>query len=172
MDILPRLYNEKEIKFHRLQFQETLRVYGIGVKYHAVHRDDTERVLDFYNDITSKSIAYRDPINIRVLFETNPTPRTLKALGWYVNDDELPYLVYIPTVYKDENNTAFEIIPNVDDKFEFIENIIDHELHGRSKREYIIKDMKSQGYPDTIYYIAKIVPVYDSQKDGLDLYGE
>lgn len=171
MNILPKLWSDKEILYQRKQFQETLSVHGIGVKYYPIERKDSDRALDFYNDVRDENIAYKDPLYIRIVFENVPSLRTLKSLGWYVNDSDLPYIAYIPTEYIDELDNTIKITPNVDDKVTLIDNTVGYDKQ-RSERDYLIKDMKSQGYPNTIYYVAKLVPVYVSQDGTSVLDGE
>lgn len=164
MKILPKLWSDKEIRYQRLQFQETLNVHGIGVEYYPSKRKNPEDIFDFYNDIRDHDVAYKDKFNIRILFESVPSVRTLRNLGWYIEDEELPYIAYIPTEYIDtdeETETVVKVLPVVDDKITLIDNTTDFNPT-RSERNYLIKDMVSQGYPNTIYYIAKLVPEYKS----------
>lgn len=160
MGILPRLYNENEIKYQRKQFQETLDVQGILVRYDPISRNDAkEDAYDFYNDVIESEDTYGDPIKVRILFEVVPQVRTLNSLGWYIEDGQLPYLAYIPTEYLDTETKEHLLVPEVDDTI----TLLDGATGGvRSTRKYRIKDLRSVGYPDPIYHIAKLVPVYEN----------
>lgn len=152
------LYRNKEVDYMRQQFQETLKVHGIPSKLYPVNRDGGDTVYDFYNDIKeTPNVVYGNPINIKIVFQEVPQINTLRNLGWYIKDEDLPYLAYIPTEYLDNYGDRVLITPIVDDKIELTDNPIDDT---RSTREYLIKDFKSQGYPNTIYYICKLVPNY------------
>lgn len=151
------LYRDKEVEYMRDQFQETLRVHGIPSKLYPVNREGGDTVYDFYNDIKSENTTYKDPINIKIVFQEVPQINTLRNLGWYVKDESLPHLAYVPTEYIDKYGEKSLVTPIVDDKIELADNPIDDM---RSTREYLIKDFKSQGYPNTIYYICKLVPNY------------
>lgn len=152
--ILSKLYRDQEVLYQRKQFQETLKVFGILAKYYPVNRDEGSNVYDFYNDMKDNELSFSKPILIRIVFEEVPQIRTLKSLGWYIDDESLPYLAYIPTEYLDYD-TNKPLIPQVDDKIELLDNTV---INIRSKRIYQIKDMRSLGYPNTIYHIAKLAP--------------
>lgn len=174
MDRLPLLQSDKEVRYHRQQFQEALKVHGITVKYYPILRENTQDSYDFYSDYTEHELAYQDPINIRILFQNFPNPKTLRSLGWYIEDEELPYMAYIPTEYlaegqdKEGNPITKSLIPIVDDKIILIENTTDYQ-DTRSERAYIVKSLRSQGYPNTIYHLAKLVPYYESKDEEYNI---
>lgn len=149
------LYNSKEVEYQRRQFQETLEVQGIPARLYPVDRDGEEDVYDFYSDIKDKKLSYGEPVDIHILFHEVPSIKTLRSLGWYVEDDDLPYIAFLPVKYYDEDDETELIAPVVDDRIRLLENAIESV---RSTREYLVKDIKSSGYPDTIYYTCKLVP--------------
>lgn len=164
------LYRNKEVEYQRANFQETLKVHGILSKLYPINREGGDNTYDFYNDIKNENNTYGDPITIKIVFEEVPQINTLRNLGWYVKDESLPHLAYVPVDYIDSYGERILVTPIVDDKIELTDNPIDD---SRSKREYLIKDFKSQGYPNTIYYICKLVPNYiNVQSLTLDSLGD
>lgn len=163
MGVLPKFYNANEIQYQRKQFQETLEVQGILVRYDPISRSNVkEGAYDFYNDVQETVETYGDPIKVRILFQDVPQARTLNSLGWYIEDGQLPYLAYIPTEYLDVDTKEHILIPEVDDTITLLESVTSGV---RSTRKYRIKDLRSIGYPDPIYHIAKLVPVYENVGD-------
>lgn len=166
MGVLPKLCTSKEIKYQRKQFQETLDVQGVQVRLYPIKRVEGEDVYDFYNDVREQDLSYDDPIDIRILFEEVPQMRTLKSLGWFIDDNHLPYIAYIPTEYLDMESKEHILVPAVDDKI----MLLDSTVEGiRSVRSYRIKDMRSMGYPDTIYHVAKLAPVRENDPSDVFL---
>jgi hypothetical protein len=159
------LFTNQEAEYQRKQFDETLMVHGIDAYICPVKRTGGDEVYDFYNDIQSDRLSFGKPIKVKIVFQEVPQMRTLKALGWFVNDENLPYLAYLPVKYISEYGQKELLTPIVDDKIAIIENTVDG---NRSVREYLIKDFKSQGFPNTIYHVCKLVPYRSNTSLELD----
>lgn len=149
------LFTDREAEYQRAQFDETLKLHGINAYICPVKRTRGDDVYDFYNDIKSERMSFDKPIKVNLVFQEVPQMRTLKSLGWYIDDDNLPYLAYLPVRYISEYGQKELLTPTVDDKVVIIENTVDG---NRSYREYLIKDFRSQGFPNTIYHVCKLVP--------------
>jgi hypothetical protein len=117
-------------------------------------------VYDFYNDISEEvgaSSPYDVSFNTMITFDTAPTIKTLKSLGWYQELREgLPIIAHIPVLYKN-GETLTPFTPSVDDKITLTSNPSDPMIVS-STQDYLIKDLQGAGFPSVIYYIAKVVP--------------
>lgn len=158
---MSRLFNYKETDYMRRQFQETLDTHGIHARIYPIGKDHNKSY-DFYNDIVNTE-SFGDAIDIKITYETVPSIKTLQNLGWYVKDEALPYLAYIPTTYVDTKDKETKTLtPTVDDLIELFPNPMDKVM---LSRKYLIKDFVSQGYPNTIYYLCKLVPYRQNLED-------
>lgn len=143
-----------ELYYQRKNFYETLRVYGKPCKIHSIHNNE-EVAYDFYNDIRDTETSYDGTIESMINYEEVPTIKTLKSLGWYVEDSELPVLGYLPVFYKNRKDEFAIFSPSVDDKVTICVNPYDE---NPSERDFLIKDFKGNGFPSAIYYTCKLVP--------------
>lgn len=150
--------SEKEALYHRKQMFETMRVHGIPATIESI-KDNYEETYDFYNDIEDHEESFDSAIETYLTYEEVPTIKTLRSLGWYVETEEFPVIAYIPVMYlrktpKGDHEIA-SFRPAVDDRVTLVANPIDD---NRSTRQFLIKDFKGNGFPNTIYYTCKLVP--------------
>ena len=83
----------RDIDIQRRMFIEAAISTGVIVDFFRCISD----VSDFYNDSNCK---WEEPVKLPVIFDDHPKVKTLKALGWFTEDDERPMLLYLP-MYKD-----------------------------------------------------------------------
>ena len=80
----------------------------------------------------------------------------MRSLGWYIETEDFPVIAYIPVLYVKRDGTLASFRPAVDDKVKLVSNPIDP---NSSERVFLIKDFKGNGFPNTIYYTVKLVPM-------------
>lgn len=152
--------SEKETLYHRKQMYENMRVHGIHAEIESIgnNYDDT---YDFYNDIQHEEESFDERIETYLTYEEVPSIKTLRSLGWYIETEDFPVIAYIPVLYLKRDNTPASFRPAVDDKVILEANPIDE---NKSIREFLIKDFKGNGFPNTIYYTVKLVPYRGSEE--------
>lgn len=146
--------SEKETLYHRKQMYENMRVHGISAQIESIGKDHG-KTYDFYNDIADESQSFDDKIDTYLTYEEVPSIKTLRSLGWYVETEDFPVIAYIPVLYLKKDNHPASFHPAVDDKVTLVANPIDD---NSSVRQFLIKDFKGNGFPNTIYYTVKLVP--------------
>ena len=146
--------SKKETLYHRKQMYENMRVHGISAQIESIG-DKYEETYDFYTDIIDSKGSFDHLIDTWLTYQEVPSIGTLRSLGWYHESEEFPVIAYIPVLYLKKDGTPASFKPAVDDKVILIANPIDD---NRSKREFLIKDFKGNGFPNTIYYTVKLVP--------------
>lgn len=147
--------SEKETLYHRKQMFENMKVHGIKAQITSIG-DNYEETYDFYNDIVDSDKSFDDKIDTWLTYDEVPSIKTLRSLGWYVETEQFPVIAFIPVLYLKRDGTPASFRPAVDDKVTLIANPIDGEY--ASKREFLIKDFKGNGFPNNIYYTVKLVP--------------
>lgn len=146
--------SEKETLYQRKQMYENMRVHGIKAQIESIG-DNYSETYDFYNDIIDEKSSFDNRINTWLTYEEVPSIKTLRSLGWYIETEDFPVIAYIPVYYATTEGTPASFHPAVDDKVILIANPIDE---NSSTREFLIKDFKGNGFPNTIYYTVKLVP--------------
>lgn len=146
--------SQKETLYHRKQMYENMRVHGIEARIESI-KDNYDSAYDFYNDIDSESTSFDESIDTWLTYEEVPSIKTLRSLGWYVETEDFPVIAYIPVMYAKRDGTIASFHPSVDDKVTLVANPIDD---NSSTRQFLIKDFKGNGFPNTIYYTVKLVP--------------
>lgn len=145
---------EKETLYHRKQMYENMKVHGIPAQIESIGRT-YETTYDFYNDIESSETSFEQQIDTWLTYEEVPSIKTLRSLGWYIETEDFPVIAYIPVMYIKRNGEIASFHPAVDDKVTLTANPIDS---NSSVRQFLIKDFKGNGFPNTIYYTVKLVP--------------
>lgn len=154
---------DKEVSYQRKQFYESLRLQGIPATIYSIKPCVDSH--DFYGDIDERSRPYEEGFNTLITYDVLPTIKTLRSLGWYNENEDLPIIAHIPMVYEDtENGNLTEFKPKIDDKIKLVSNPNDPE--DADTRMYLIKKLKGVGFPSVIYYIANVVP-YRRNRDEL-----
>lgn len=146
--------SKTELKYHRKNFYETMKNHGTPCKIYSIH-DNHEEAYDFYNDIKDTETSYDGFIETLITYEELPKIKTLKSLGWYIEDETFPAVGYIPVLYQDKYCRYANFRPNIDDKVVITVNPYDD---NPSTRSFLIKDFLGNGFPSTIYYTVKLVP--------------
>lgn len=145
--------SSKETMYHRKQMYENMRVHGIKAQIDSIG-DIHSDTYDFYGDIKDEN-SFDDSIETWLTYEETPSIKTLRSLGWYIETEDFPVIAYIPAMYFTRDNRISSFRPAVDDKVTLVANPIDD---NSSIREFLIKDFKGNGFPNTIYYTCKLVP--------------
>ena len=133
---------------------DNMRIHGIRAKIESIG-NSYEATYDFYNDIEDEETSFDDRIDTWITYDSVPTIKTLKSLGWYIETEEFPVIAYIPVLYVKRDGTPADFRPAVDDKVILVSNPIDSMS---SERKFLIKDFRGNGFPNTIYYTVKLVP--------------
>ena len=144
---------DRETLYQRKQFYETLDVHGLPCEIYSIGTDH-EKSHDFYGDLKDDA-THGVYIKSRITYETLPTIKTLRSLGWYIEGEGLPVVAHIPVLYKDDRGYFSSFKPCIDDRVDVIGNPIDGNSDTMS---FLIKDFIGRGFPNTIYYICKLVP--------------
>lgn len=145
---------KKETLYHRKQMYENMRVHGIAAQIESIG-NKYEDTYDFYNDIVDSEKSFDERIDTWLTYEEVPSIKTLRSLGWYVETEDFPVIAYIPVMYLKRDGHPASFHPAVDDKVILVSNPLDA---SSSTREFLIKDFKGNGFPNTIYYTVKLVP--------------
>lgn len=145
---------EKETLYHRKQMYENMKVHGISATIDSIG-NTYEETYDFYNDIVNEETSFDEKIETYLTYEEVPSIKTLRSLGWYIETEDFPTIAYIPVFYAKKDGSPASFHPSVDDRVTLIANPIDT---NSSERQFLIKDFKGNGFPNTIYYTVKLVP--------------
>ena len=154
---------KKEVDYHRLQTYELMRVHGIPCTIHPISGDlgAENDSYDIYGDVREESTKSRDTeIQTWMTFTEYPTIRTLRSLGWYVEDGESLSVASIPVHYFERKELPSVYQPSIDDLVELVANPEDP---NPSVRKFLLRDFKGNGFPHTIYYTCKLVPMRESE---------
>ena len=84
------LLNPKNIKLHRKYFSEMVRLIGIQVVYRAPRENkhyDGHGELDSY---------YYEPLAVGCIFDSQPSQKTMRVLGWNSELSEESSLLHVP----------------------------------------------------------------------------
>lgn len=149
-----------EVKYQRLQFYESLSVQGIPCTLRSLKKVPESH--DFYSDLVPDiATSHEDEFHTMITFDNSPSVQTLRGLGWYQDDsDGLPIIAHIPLLYMDESTGELtEFRPSIDD-IVYVESNTDGDevLSYRDHQEYLIQELKGMGFPNVIYYVAKLTP--------------
>lgn len=153
--------SEKETLYHRKQMYDNMRIHGISAKIESIGNNYGE-TYDFYNDIIDQEKSFDDTIDTWLTYDEVPSIKTLRSLGWYIETEDFPVIAYIPVYYICKDGSPASFRPAVDDKVILVANPIDD---NSSTREFLIKDFKGNGFPNTIYYTVKLVPYRVGEKE-------
>ena len=111
-----------------------------------------KKKFDLHNDI---DVEYKEPIRINFILEENPKP-ILKKMGWFSEDEELPYIGYF--VVRAEDLTDINL--NTDAKIRITTRQVDDtflddldEIHN----EFLISAIRGNKLVPT-YFTCKLVP--------------
>lgn len=147
---------EREVRYQREQFYESLRVQGIPAILYSIKPGEDS--FDFYGDVDERAQPYRKGFKTLITYDVLPTIKTLRSLGWYHEQEDLPIIAHIPLLYENaETKELTEFRPKIDDMIELESNPYDTGEENDT-RQYQIKKLKGVGFPSTIYYIANVVP--------------
>lgn len=93
-------------------------------------------------------LEYYDPVKINILFEENPKP-ILKKMGWYSNEEDLPYVVYMTCL-----DSQYKII--YPEKYSLIDipNIM---ATSKQTNKFTITEVKGSKI-NPLFWICKLVP--------------
>lgn len=84
------LLTQKDVRIYRGWFKEMAKLRGIPVKYRYVTSADILLHAEIEPTLS-------DPINMDIIFETNPRTNTLKKIGWVSeNPNDKPYIAMLP----------------------------------------------------------------------------
>lgn len=100
------LINDKDVKLHRIWFEEMCDMIGIKVIYKAARKDRQ------YTDYGEFESHYYEPIVVGCIFEEHPTQYTMKKLGWVSELDENTSIIHIPYNLPEIQVGALFIIPS------------------------------------------------------------
>lgn len=130
-------------------FKEACKLHGIPVKYQypIPYEDD----VTIYGEIKPK---FSEEIDIDIMFEQNPTVKTLKRIGWVSETpDDKPYIAYLPIDTPYLQTKARVLIPP-----------IGQAIPGRL---FEVTSIHSQlEYPDC--YTCTLAPVMESEPEKID----
>lgn len=151
---------ERETLYMRRQMYDNMKIHGIPARIEPIGSTYSENY-DFYNDIKDEEESFGDAIDTWLTYEEVPSIKTLRSLGWYIETESFPIIAYIPVMYIKDTGAIASFRPSVDDKVILVGNPIDD---NSSERAFLIKDFKGQGFPNTIYYVIKLVPFRVDEK--------
>jgi len=80
----------KDIKLHRMYFQQMTKLIGINVIYKAPLPGKT---FDTHGDLDS---GYYQPIVVGCIFNDHPDQKTLKKMGWVAELQENSSIIHVP----------------------------------------------------------------------------
>ena len=142
--------NISEIKLHRSFFEEKTRLLGIPGKIYIPKNYES---LGYRFD--QDKLQLNPPINLHFIFDSMPSIKTLKNLGWYSEDiQDLPCIAYLPWIYLDKENGK-QVEKDLDVKLYSILSMQDP-LSSREKK-FIIQNVNGNLYY-CINWIVKCVP--------------
>lgn len=145
-----------ELTYQRQQFYESQALNGVLCTVHTIGGTH-EETHDFYGDVSDEITSYSSKFTTYITFDTHPTIKTLKSLGWYIDNNTLPILAYIPVIYGDDQNRK-QYTPQIDDRIILPADRTLYQDVVRDEESFLIKKLVGQGYPDVVYYVANLVP--------------
>ena len=152
----PMRMSALELAYQRQQFYESQSLNGVLCTVYTIGGTH-EETHDFYGDVSDDIISYSNKFSTYITFDTHPTIKTLKSLGWYIDNTTLPILAYIPVIYGDALSHN-QYTPQIDDRITLPSNCNLYHDVIRDEESFLIKKMVGQGYPDVVYYVANLVP--------------
>ena len=142
-----KLVND-DAKIYSHFFKEMAQLRGFTVKYRYI-LDSTESI---HSEIDPNKLS--DPIDLCIIYETNPRRKFLRNLGWLSEDpNDKPYIMMLPM---DTPNLTVEARI-------YISPTADREKSKQSiTREFKVTEISTQSeYPDC--YVCKVVPVFKNE---------
>lgn len=138
-------------KLYRNWFKEMCFLLGFEVEYQFVREYKETDFAEF--EVYSK---YSKPIKTNIVFERNPTVKTLKTLGWFSQDsDEKPYIAFL----------AFDI-PHLTVGAKLI--IPPFEELGSSNNEFIVEEITTNlQFPDC--WVVKLAPSFKQKQESQEV---
>lgn len=91
--------SDNEHNLHVDYYSEAFNLFGNDCSIYQV----LTKSRDLEHDPT---MTYADPVPMCICFESNPKP-ILKKLGWYTEDEDLPYIAYV--AFKDGHHQDVSI---------------------------------------------------------------
>lgn len=129
-------------------FKEMSKLRGFKVKYRYILKSSES----IHSEIDPVKLS--EPIDLNIIYETNPSRKFLRNLGWLSeNPEDKPYIMMLPI---DTPNLTVEARV-------YISPTADRELSKESiTREFKVTEITTQfEYPDC--YICKVVPVFKNE---------
>lgn len=80
----------KDIKLHRWEFEQMVKLLGINCIYRAPRKDKDH---DLHGELDTR---YYDPQVVGVIFEEHPDQQTLKKRGWVAELQEGSSMIHVP----------------------------------------------------------------------------
>ena len=151
----PVIINE-DIELQRRMFWESALHIGITVDFYNCKFEQQ----DFNQDL---NLMWDDAIRLPVIFDDAPKVKVLKNLGWYIEDDERPELVYLP-MYKDWMTKEL-----LDVKENSIIRL--YYFGGISTADFRVTDKKMDSVYG-VYWVCKLAPERMNDFTMIELNGE
>lgn len=107
--------------------------------------------IDLQND---HIVKYKDPVLINILFEDQPKT-VLKKMGWYHEEEELPYVAYLTNMDRDYADVIVEEDCRVSTQGIQVKEFGDS--------EFIITSVKGSSI-NPVFWICKLVPYRPKSK--------
>ena len=80
----------KDIKLHRLYFQQMVKLLGINCQFRALRKGSN---WDEHGDLEGK---YMPPVTVGCIFNDHPDQKTVKKLGWTAELQENASIIHVP----------------------------------------------------------------------------
>ena len=139
------LLTNADATLYRGWFKEMAKLHGITVIYQYVIAQDST----IHGELNPTNLS--DPINIDIIFDTNPKIKTLRNIGWVSETgEEKPYLMMFPFDTPHISTEARVFIPP------------DVQAVKKLKEFKITSINTNMEYPDC--YICTVVPVIQSEE--------
>ena len=106
------LLNPDNIKLNRFYFEEMCRLLGIRCIYRAPREDK------HYNGYGELDTYFYDAQYVDCIYEENPSPKTMKKLGWNSELEEGQLIISVPYDLFKLQTGAMIILPSPYDKTE------------------------------------------------------
>ena len=129
--------NSDEHQLWEEYIAEAARMLGQECKLYMIDKEVKDLNHDPY-------IEYKSPIDINIMFESNPKP-ILKRMGWFTEDDELPYIAYITSL----SDQYEDVVIKKNAKIEI--------PHVQGDSEFLITNVRGSKI-DPLFWICKLVP--------------
>ena len=85
------LLNDKNIKLHRVYFEQMVKLLGVNVDYFAPI--DADLKYNLYGELFSH---YEAPKTIGCIYDEHPTQKTMKMLGWNAELADASVVIHVP----------------------------------------------------------------------------